>query len=65
MTKKKPDQNELTPIAGAIRTLKEVKESIISEELSNDEIIEKIDSSIATLNALGAADHLNSYSKKP
>lgn len=64
MTKVKPELNELTPVAGAIRTLKEVRECIISEKFSNNEIIEKIDSAIAILNALGAAHHLNSYSKK-
>jgi len=65
MTNEKPDQNELTPIAASIRTLKELKENIGSEELSNEDIIERIETAIAALNAFGTADHLNSYSKKP
>ncbi|MGJ1242754.1 hypothetical protein [Sphingobacterium siyangense] len=65
MTNEKPELNELTPVAGAIRILKELKENIASKELSKEEIFEKIDSVIITLNALGARDHLNSYSKKP
>lgn len=64
MTNKKPGLNELTPIAASIRTLKELKDNIGSEELSNKDIIKRIDTAIEALNAYGAADHLNSYSKK-